>query len=346
MQNLKGNKEVFPVGTQFALIEQAFLISDDGELILSPLILSVQLRAYLDVVRSVRDARPAATQCVAEIVMQPRELMKGNAVMKPLDPRDHRFEAGDEECQLSGGPYDPFETGDMPNTRLNICMRCHGGSAKTSAHSILTVDLRSSRRFFEEGSPEAIGKATSAKKRERHTWKTLHGLWRVDSAKIGTQSPARADQPQPLLDHQGSTTRAAEDVVAPVADAPPKITQLNLGKLTELIKQGADVNQQIGLCKLQGSPYFPLDAAAESWAYGNRARLLKFLLDRGAKVRGNEIVHAAFHPGSRQALTMVKTLLDAGADPNGKPGRPALTRAAFRGHQELVTLFLSAVSFQ
>ena len=37
-------KKVFPVGTQFAFIEQAFLICDEGEMILSPLIVSISYR--------------------------------------------------------------------------------------------------------------------------------------------------------------------------------------------------------------------------------------------------------------------------------------------------------------
>ncbi len=93
IENRARSKERFPVGTQVALIEQAFLISDEGEMILSPLIVSIQLRAYLNVDLSVRDALPKATQCVAEFVMQPRQLMQGNAVMKAMDPLEHLFEA-------------------------------------------------------------------------------------------------------------------------------------------------------------------------------------------------------------------------------------------------------------
>lgn len=44
--NKLNNREVFPAGTQFALIDHAFLISDRGELVLSPFINSIPLRAY------------------------------------------------------------------------------------------------------------------------------------------------------------------------------------------------------------------------------------------------------------------------------------------------------------
>ncbi len=182
MEKLKNRMEIFPVGTQFALIEQAFLISDDGELILSPLIVSIQLRAYLDVDRRAREARPEATQCVAEFVMQPRQLMKGTAVMRAMNPRDYRFEAGAPDG-AGFSPYDPFGTGDisegMPTiTRLNLCMSCHGGKP-----GVRTRSFKSTRLFFKESSPEEISKATSAQKRDYEQWKKLRELWRADSKK-------------------------------------------------------------------------------------------------------------------------------------------------------------------
>lgn len=189
IEKLNGHKKTLPVGTQFVLIEQAFLISDEGKLILSPLIVSIQLRAYLDVNRSAREARPEATQCVAEFVMQPRELMEGNAVMKAMNPLDHRYEAGDDADgqSLSGGAKDPFETGEMPITRLNLCMKCHG---RAGFRSIATLFSNSFPLF--EVSPETISKVTSKKKRDDNTWKALHELWQAESKK---QQPAK---PGPL----------------------------------------------------------------------------------------------------------------------------------------------------
>ena len=168
-------KEVFPVGTQFALIEQAFLISDKGELILSPLIVSISLRAFLDVNLGRRTARPAATQCVAEFVLQPRQLMQGNAVMKALHPREHRYEAGEGFFPPDQG--DPFETGDHLKHRLNSCMSCHGGAGLRSMQS----RGFETRHSLKEGSPESISEVTSKKKRNHGTWKTLHGLWGANS---------------------------------------------------------------------------------------------------------------------------------------------------------------------
>ncbi len=180
MESLKKTAEPFPVGTQFALIEQPFLISNEGEMILSPLIVSIQLRAYLDVEQ--RFKFPKATQCVAEFVMQPRQLMQGNAVMRAMTPSDFRFEAGSEFTGYFS-PYDPFGPADisegMPTiTRLNLCMSCHGAAG---GRSIRTRSFRGTKSFFKESSPEEISKATSAQKRDYETWKKLHELWRADT---------------------------------------------------------------------------------------------------------------------------------------------------------------------
>ena len=107
MERIKKNIEQFPVGTQFALVEQPYLISSESELVLSPLVTSVQLRAFLDVERSAHEARPEATQCVAEFLLQPRELIKGTAVMRALSPEDFRYEAG-SEFAAGFSPRDPF----------------------------------------------------------------------------------------------------------------------------------------------------------------------------------------------------------------------------------------------
>ncbi len=147
MERIKTKTEQFPVGTQFALIEQPYLISKEGEMILSPMIVSAQLRAYLDVDRRAHEARPEATQCVAEFVMQPRQLMKGNAVMRALTPKDFRYQAG-EEFAAGFSPKDPFATGDITEglprtTRLNPVWAVTAGS------------LACEREAFEQPNPSS-----------------------------------------------------------------------------------------------------------------------------------------------------------------------------------------------
>ena len=138
------------------------------------------MRAYLDVDRKAREARPEATQCVAEFIMQPRQLMQGDAVMKAMTPSDFRYEAGFEFTGYFS-PYDPFGPADvsegMPGiTRLNLCMSCHGGKP-----GVRTRSFRGTKFFFTETSPNEISKATSAQKLESETWTRLHELWKTNT---------------------------------------------------------------------------------------------------------------------------------------------------------------------
>ena len=112
--------------------------------------------------------------------MPPRQLMKGDAVMRALTPKDFRYEAG-EEFAAGFSPKDPFATGliteGLPRTtRLNSCMRCHGGKP-----GVRTRSFRGTRFFFKESGPDEISKATVALKQEYETWKKLRELWQADS---------------------------------------------------------------------------------------------------------------------------------------------------------------------
>jgi len=176
-KRLEKRKEKFPAGPQFALVEQAFLISDEGELVLSPLIVSIALRAYLTVDRRFSKKVSEPTQSVTEFVMQPRELMKGNAVMKALHPSDHRYETG--EGFFPPGHEDPFESGRMlRRTRLKTCMGCHSGRGINSIQTVVNVGYV---HFPSKSGPELVSKATSNGKRNHKTWKALRALWRADS---------------------------------------------------------------------------------------------------------------------------------------------------------------------
>lgn len=184
IESVQKREEVFPVGTQFALVEQAFLISDEGELTLSPLIVSISLRAYLDVERKFsklsKNRFQEPTQCVAEFVMQPRELMQGNAVMKAMKPGEHRFETAEGLFCLTR--KDPFESGSMPRrTRLSSCMACHSREGLSSVETV-HFDPRYAG-LVEIGNPEAISKATADSKRAAPTWQALQELWFADSQK-------------------------------------------------------------------------------------------------------------------------------------------------------------------
>jgi hypothetical protein len=178
-------REVFPVGTQFALIDQAFLISDRGELVLSPFINSIQLRAYLNVTLTELEALPNATQCVAEFVMQPRQLMQGIAVMKAVGPGDRRYKT----LNVSGGRVDPFEDHgggaiQRMRPRLHQCINCHGRSRPgvRSLGDFRHGDRIADRLTFEAGSPVKIAQGVAVIKRKNETWKKLQELWRKESS--------------------------------------------------------------------------------------------------------------------------------------------------------------------
>lgn len=197
LARLKPKYEQFPVGTQFALIERAFLISNEGEMILSPLTVSISLRAYLDVERTAPKLGRDPTQSVAEFVMQPRRLIQGHAVMKALGPRDMRYEAGDVD--IHNDAVEPFEDvvhvplredkNDMlRRPRLTLCMNCHKSRGRRGVRGGFFSDLK-------ESSPEEVVTATLKYKREHETWKTLSELWQADSIGEETQS-SRSDQAQ------------------------------------------------------------------------------------------------------------------------------------------------------
>lgn len=82
----------FPAGTQVALVKQALLIDDSNELVLSPLIQSIQLRAYLNVSIDSRLNNPVIgpSQAVAEFVLQPRQMMAGGTPMRAISSRQVR----------------------------------------------------------------------------------------------------------------------------------------------------------------------------------------------------------------------------------------------------------------
>ncbi len=103
------------------------MISDKGNLVLSPLIVSISLRAYVDVKTSKRTGRPHATQSVSEFLIQPRRLMQGDAVMRALTPQDYRYEAGTAQDMI-GGTFDLFESKESTGPRLSNCVNCHGQS--------------------------------------------------------------------------------------------------------------------------------------------------------------------------------------------------------------------------
>ncbi|MEM7235281.1 MAG: hypothetical protein AAF517_24100, partial [Planctomycetota bacterium] len=180
------NKETeHPVGTQLALVERAFLISDKGELVLSPLVVSVSLRAFVGY-----DERQAiAAQAIAEFLMQPRRMIAGDPVMRPLAPTEHRFEAGGADSP-GGGITDPFEVNGSPTgirSRLSFCSACHINPSRISRRRLGVGTARIWR--LKEDRPDLIIQATLAQKKKDDSWIALQSFW-PDAPKAEEKSPA------------------------------------------------------------------------------------------------------------------------------------------------------------
>ncbi|MEP3478582.1 MAG: hypothetical protein ABJZ55_04985 [Fuerstiella sp.] len=167
----------FPIGTQFALVEQALLINDSGNLTLSPLVHRVQLRAYLNVDIDRRRNGPAIgpSQAVSEFVMLPREMMRGNVPMRPIAAEEiHHTTIFRSDDPIENPP----PGAKVWHPRLNSCTTCHSGAG---IHSVTSrFELFQRRRLvpprYSSAAAEQIGAATIKMKRGMYSWGLLQGL--------------------------------------------------------------------------------------------------------------------------------------------------------------------------
>jgi len=167
------NTPQFPNGTQVAMLEQWLLIRDDGQLVVSPLIASVQLREYLDLLTSKSSSQ--GKQGVAEFHLQARDLMKGNLALVPLTHEQSYFRAGG----IASDPYEPSQNrrhGMGP--RLKTCIECHSGwgihSVNSRAQLFDVVSLEPPRLL--ERSPEETAHFTIEAKKNDFNWGLLQGV--------------------------------------------------------------------------------------------------------------------------------------------------------------------------
>ncbi len=175
-------REQFPAGTQFALIGQALLIDDKGNIVPSPIINSIQLRTYLDVTKSVLEAHPKPVDCVAEFVIEPLELIKGNFVMRALGPNDLRYQT---IASSSGGLVDPFVEADSKKLKrmfpnMQNCINCHTRSRKgfRSLGNWMFGDRNADKITFEAGDPKKITEGVAQIKQQKNSWKQLQKYWK------------------------------------------------------------------------------------------------------------------------------------------------------------------------
>ena len=170
----------FPVGTQVALVKQALLIDDSGAMVLSPLVQTIQLRAYLNVSQEISKNNPSIgpRQALAEFVLQPRLMMQSKTPMRAVASNEIRhtntFVYADpiEMPRANAGSHAP---------RLRTCMTCHSGPG---IHSI-----NSYKQFFQAATilpprlkattPTTAGTGAIREKRKAYSWGLLRGLWRA-----------------------------------------------------------------------------------------------------------------------------------------------------------------------
>lgn len=166
----------FPNGTQFALAEHLLLITDEGKLVRSPLTAQIQVRAYLNAGEIfVPGFSTKRSQAVAEFVIQPKLLFKGQHVMKAVAHKAPHY-----ATFFSNDPFMPDRTErDKKRSRgLANCMVCH------SSKGILSVNSRAAPNLgrivpvrFRAGDLNAGAGVSIAEKKKNYTWGLLQGLW-------------------------------------------------------------------------------------------------------------------------------------------------------------------------
>jgi hypothetical protein len=150
----------FPAGTQVALVRRMLLPDSDGELRLTPIIESIQIRVYVtDPVADRKYSRQAAFQ----FRLSPKDLLTDGSGLRPTDHRDARtlFE---RQSILEGG-----------------CVNCHGASG---IYSVLTYQQAFVRRrsspWFEAVSSDAFLNLHGLNwKKSQYQWGLLQGIWKA-----------------------------------------------------------------------------------------------------------------------------------------------------------------------
>lgn len=181
---LNPNLPQFPVGTTFALVRQAVLIDDTGQLVASPLTESVQIRRYLDVSRSAPQidrrftnsvAKPP-TQAFYEFVLTREQLFNRPAAsLRAIDRKEKQF------MHFMSKGFDPFEQDEPVAThppRGLACMTCHTPAGIRSVNSF--IGLFQGRSLFlppvADLSPEREREIALQWKTRQFDWGLLKGL--------------------------------------------------------------------------------------------------------------------------------------------------------------------------
>ena len=164
---------ITPAGTEVALVRRMLLIDNRGELILSPLVETVQMRHFSPV------------QSFYEFELDRKRLFEGSA--GGLVPNDDLF-------MLFMSHGDVFERPELParEARIpDICKACHERDASSFRSGYTLSIISYSRQPFplpDNERPILFAttvvneqQAVIAWKREHITWRSLQGLWKQTS---------------------------------------------------------------------------------------------------------------------------------------------------------------------
>ena len=163
-----------PEGTQVALVRQMVLINTSGELQVSPIIQSVQLRVYrhIDQHKLQRDS-----QAVFEFRMSRELLFAGKHGGLNAVARDQK-----ELATFNALPEDPFESKDkLPlNSVLDRCFACHRDAGIFSINTYTRfLSSRNSRpTLLMDASEKSVRDEVLEWKRKSYDWGLFQGLIR------------------------------------------------------------------------------------------------------------------------------------------------------------------------
>ena len=164
----------FPKGTAFALVRRMLLINDKGDVVTSPITMSVQLRVYRSV--DLRD-NFETRQAFYEFKLQRRKLFASDSGGFHGVGRDEKEPLGFLHIYS-----DLFQAtawvGGAPKA-LN-CMDCHGNSGIQSALSItqgMNPPVSVKPPVFTDTEPASIYSQSINWKDDQFTWGLLRGLW-------------------------------------------------------------------------------------------------------------------------------------------------------------------------
>jgi hypothetical protein len=157
----------FPAGTQVALVRRMMLPDRSGELRVTPIVESIQVRAY---VTDPAEDEGRRVQAAFEFRLSPKDLFSDGSGLRVIDGAALETRTPFERQSMFGGP----------------CSNCHGASG---IYSVQTYTQSFGRRrpspWFEAVSTDEYLDVHSLNwKKRQYEWGLLQGMWKVQSESI------------------------------------------------------------------------------------------------------------------------------------------------------------------